>query len=137
MSGNAVRKQFMRGFRNLSVNSRQESALIIASYILQLITAIGFGYWLLISPLSFSTGLGLAVVMFFIGTRLRGLNNIVHECCHFTFTQRREDNVLFGKICASLLLGCFRNYRDLHLTHHAHCGDYDKDLDFQGIRGFL
>ena len=136
MSGNAVRKQFMAGFKNLSVNSRQESALIIASYILQLITAIGFGYWLLASPLTFSTGLGLVVVMFFIGTRLRGFNNIVHECCHFTFTQRREDNVLFGSICASLVLGSFRDYRDEHLTHHMHLGDYEKDLDLQGIRDF-
>ena len=136
MSGNAVRHQFLEGFRNLSVNSRRVSAMIIASYLLQLITAIGFGYWLLKLPLSFSTGLGLAVVMFFIGTRLRGLNNIVHECCHFTFTQRREDNVVFGSICASLVLGSFRDYRDEHLTHHMHLGDYEKDLDLQGIRDF-
>ena len=110
--------------------------MIVASYVLQLMSAIGLGYWLLQSPLSLPTGVGLAVLMFFIGTRLRGFNNIVHECSHFAFAQRREDNVLFGSICASLVLGSFRSYRDEHMTHHAHCGDFEKDLDLQGIRGF-
>jgi fatty acid desaturase len=136
MSGHAVRQQFLRQFRELSVNSRQGAALIVASYILQVMSAIGLGYWLLQQPLTLLTGLGLAAVMFFIGTRLRGINNIVHECSHFAFTQRKEDNVIFGSICSSLLLGCFRNYREMHMSHHAHCGDYEKDLDLQGSRAF-
>ena len=118
------------------MNTRQISGLIVASYVLQVMATIGLGYWLLQQPLTLPTGLGVAAVVFFIGTRLRGFNNIVHECSHFTFTQRREDNVLFGSICASLVLGSFRDYRDEHMTHHAHCGDYDKDLDLQGIRDF-
>jgi fatty acid desaturase len=94
------------------------------------------GYWLLEQPLSILTGLSLAMVMFFIGTRFRGFNNIVHECSHFTFSEHRDDNVLFGKICSSLLLGCFRDYREEHMSHHAHCGDYERDLDLQGSRAF-
>ena len=136
MSGHAVRQQFIQKFRGLSVNTRQISGMIVASYGLQVMATIGLGYWLLQQPLTLPTGLGVAVVVFFIGTRLRGFNNIVHECSHFTFTQRREDNVLFGSICASLVLGSFRDYRDEHMTHHAHCGDYDKDLDLHGIRDF-
>lgn len=136
MSGYAVRKEFMREFRGLGVNSRRMSVMIVASYVLQLMAAIGLGSWLLRSPLSLPTGLGLAVLMFFIGTRLRGFNNIVHECSHFTFTRRREDNVLFGSLCASLVLGSFADYRYEHMTHHAHLGDYEKDLDLQGIRNF-
>lgn len=136
MSGQAVRQQFMREFRGLSMYSRRKSVLIVGSYVLQVIVAISLGYWLLQSPLSLVTGLALAIVVLFIGTRLRGLNNIVHECSHFTFSERREDNVLFGSICASLVLGCFADYRDEHMTHHAHLGDYDKDLDLQGIRDF-
>ncbi len=118
------------------MNTRLISGMIVASYVLQVMATIGLGYWLLQQSLTLPTGLGVAVVVFFIGTRLRGFNNIVHECSHFTFTQRREDNVLFGSICASLVLGSFRDYRDEHMTHHAHCGDYDKDLDLQGIRNF-
>jgi fatty acid desaturase len=112
------------------------AVMIVVSCLLQLLAAAGLGYWILHLPLSLPAGLGLAVVMFFIGTRLRALNNIVHECSHFSFTQRREDNVVLGSICASLVLGSFRTYRDEHLTHHAHLGDYEKDLDLQGIRKF-
>jgi len=126
----------MREFRGLSVNTRQISGMIVASYVLQVMAAIGLGYWLLQQPLTLPAGLGVAVVMFFLGTRLRGFNNIVHECSHFTFAQRREDNVFFGSICASLVLESFRDYRDEHMTHHAHVGDYDKDLDLQRIRVF-
>ncbi len=136
MSGHAVRQQFFQQFRDLSVNTRRVSIMIVASYLFQLIGAIGFGYWLLQSPVSLPTGLGLVVLMFFIGTRLRGFNNILHECTHFAFSRRREDNVVFGSICASLILGCFRDYRDEHLTHHAHLGDYDRDLDLKRIRDF-
>ncbi len=136
MSGHAVRQQFIRKFRGLRGNTRRISGLIVASYVLQVMASIGLGYWLLQQPLTAPTGLGVAVVVFFIGTRLRGFNNIVHECSHFTFTQRREDNVLFGSICSSLLLGSFRAYRDEHMTHHAHCGDYEKDLDLQSKREF-
>jgi fatty acid desaturase len=136
MSEHSVRQQFVKEFRFLSGDTRLIASLIVASYVLQVMFAMGIGYWLLQQPLSFLTGLGMAVAMFFIGTRLRGFNNIVHECSHFSFTTRREDNVFFGSFCSSLLLGCFRDYRDLHMTHHAHCGDYDKDLDLQGIRSF-
>jgi fatty acid desaturase len=136
MSEHTVRQQFVKEFRFLSGDTRLIACLIVASYVLQVMFAMGIGYWLLQQPLSFLTGLGLATAMFLIGTRLRAFNNIVHECSHFSFTKRREDNLFFGRFCSSLLLGCFRDYRDLHITHHAHCGDYDKDLDLQGIRSF-
>ena len=136
MSEHTVRQQFVKEFRSLNGDTRLIAVLIVSSYVLQVMIAMGIGYWLLRQPLSFPTGLGVAVVMFFIGTRLRGFNNIVHECSHFSFTERRKDNVFFGRFCSSLLLGCFRDYRDMHMTHHAHCGDYDKDLDLQGIRSF-
>ena len=136
MSGHAVRQQFLREFRGLSTNSREKAITIVLSYVLQVMTAIGLGYWLLQSPLSLVTGTALAILVFFIGTRLRGFNNIVHECSHFSFAEQREDNVVLGSICASLVLGCYADYRDEHMTHHAHLGDYEKDLDLKGIRDF-
>jgi len=136
MSGHAVRRQFMKQFKGLSVSSRRISGLIVASYVSQAMAAMGLGYWLLQQPQTVATGFGVALVMFFIGTRLRGINNIVHECSHSTFTRRRKDNVLFGRICASLLLGTFRAYREEHMSHHVHCGDYEKDLDLQASRAF-
>lgn len=134
MSGTAVRHQFVREFRRLAVNRRIVAVLIVASYFLQVIAAIGLGWWLLQLPFSGYTAAGVATLMLFIGTRLRGFNNIVHECCHFAFSERREDNVLLGSICAAVILGCFRDYRDEHMTHHAHIGDYEQDRDLQRIR---
>lgn len=134
MSGNAVRKRFMKSFVGYEKHSRATAFSIIAAYLGQVIAAVAFGNWVLQLHFSFLTGLVLALVAFFIGTRLRGFNNIVHECSHATFAKTRADNVLCGSICASLILGCFQNYRDEHLTHHAHLGDYDKDMDLHGIR---
>lgn len=72
----------------------------------------------------------------FIGTRLRGINNIVHECCHSSFSEKRQDNVLIGRVCASMLMKTFRKYRDDHLSHHANNGDYENDAEFAVIQKF-
>lgn len=134
MSGKAVRKAFTREFKALGRNSRAASALIVTSYFVQVLGSIGVGYWLLQLEVTFVTGAGLAALIFFIGTRLRAFNNIVHECSHFTFCERRADNLLYGSLCASVILGCYHDYRDEHITHHAHLGDYEHDHDLQGIR---
>ena len=134
MSGKAVRQHFMKEFRGLERNSEAVAALTVASYTSQILAAIGLGYWLLQLPLSIATGGALALLALFIGTRLRGLNNIVHECSHFSFCESRERNMQFGRLCASMLLNCFRDYREEHMSHHSHLGDYDNDLDFQRLR---
>ena len=134
MSGNAVRRRFMREFSRLSRNSRAKSAVIVAFYVFQIAASIAIGYWLLQAQVTILTGTGLAGLVLFTATRLRGLNNIVHECSHFTYCEHREDNVLYGSICASLILGCFRDYREEHMTHHAHLGDYEHDRDLKSIR---
>ncbi len=134
MSGTAIRNQFVGEFRRLAPNRRFVAALTVGSYLLQVLAAIGLGCWLLQLPFSGYTAAAIAVLMLFIGTRLRGFNNIVHECTHFAFSERREDNVLLGKISAALILASFRDYRDQHMTHHTHVGDYDHDQDMQRIR---
>jgi fatty acid desaturase len=72
----------------------------------------------------------------FIGTRLRGINNIIHECSHATFAEDRSDNVMIGRFCAAMLMKSFRKYRDDHLSHHAHNGDYEHDAEFGLIEKF-
>lgn len=136
MSGHIVRQRFVKEFRGLRGNTRAISSLVVASYVTQTVASIAIGFWLLQQPLTPLSGAAVAILMLFIGTRLRGFNNIVHECSHFTFAERREDNVLLGSFCASMVLGCFRDYREEHMTHHQHLGDYDKDMDLQGIRDF-
>ena len=134
MSGKSVRQQFMKEFRALQRNSEAIAALTVASYITQISISIAVGYGLLQLPWSAAAGVMLALLALFTGTRIRGLNNIVHECSHFSFCESRNGNILFGRLCASMLLNCFRDYREEHLSHHAHLGDYDNDQDFQRLR---
>ncbi len=134
MSGHTVRQHYMREFSGMAKNSRLKAFGILGNYLFQIVGAIVLGYLLLEMPSSWAIWGGVAAVMLFIGTRLRGLNNIIHECTHNTFTENRNDNVICGSICASLVLSCYHDYRDEHMTHHAHLGDYDKDLDLQGIK---
>lgn len=136
MSGHTVRKEFLQEFKGLRAYSRWLAIAIVVSYFLQLVVAIGLGYWILQSPLTLPTGIALVMLIFFIGTRLRGFNNIVHECTHYAFSAHRGDNVVIGSFCSSMIFGCFVNYRDDHMTHHAHVGDYEQDKDLQTIQDF-
>lgn len=134
MSGLSIRQQYMRQFKGLGRTSRAGAYAIVAGYLAQLLAAGGLGYWILSGPVNWLGGLALAIIVFFIATRLRGFNNIVHECTHYSFSEDRATDTRLGSFCASMILGCFRDYRDEHLTHHAHLGDYDRDMDLHGIR---
>jgi fatty acid desaturase len=134
MSGQIVRQRFMRQFVGLSKYSRARAWIIVGSYFLQIIGAAVAGHFVLQSGLTATTVAVAVILSLFMATRMRGLNNIVHECSHFTFSNHRADNVVLGSICASSVLGCYADYRDEHLSHHAHLGDYEHDLDLQGIR---
>lgn len=123
----------MRRFVGMTKYSRSYAWLMMSSYIAQILGGILAGHYLLSLP---TTGLTVGLMVLtsvYIATRLRGLNNIVHECTHFTFSSHRQDNVVIGSLCASILTGCFRQYRDEHMSHHAHLGDYEHDLDLKGI----
>ena len=69
--------------------------------------------------------------MFLTLGRYRGLNNIIHECTHFTFSEDKAQNFTLGSIAAALIFASYTTYRDEHLTHHAHLGDFEHDLDFK------
>lgn len=77
-----------------------------------------------------------AAAVFFIGTRYRAFNNIIHECTHYAFTRDRNWNTRYGKLLAIPLFTSYHLYRDKHYSHHQHLGDEDKDLDFAGIKRF-
>lgn len=135
MSAKQLRAKYTRKFVGMDKYARSTAWIILASYLFQIIAAAALGAVLLSYPLSGWTVSGIGLLMLFIGTRLRGLNNIIHECSHATFSIERADNALIGKICAALLFNSFSAYRDEHLSHHAHLGDYEHDLDLQGIEG--
>ncbi|MEM6636965.1 MAG: fatty acid desaturase [Pseudomonadota bacterium] len=106
----------------------------MASYFGLIAASIVGGHFLVSQPATPASIFVGALLVVFIGTRLRGLNNIVHECSHATFTRKRKENEFIGSLCASAVLGCFKDYRAEHLTHHKHLGDYERDLDLQNIK---
>ena len=97
---------------------------------------IFLGHYLLSLSLSFGTVVLMFLTSVFIGTRLRGLNNIVHECTHSSFSDYRPDNVFFGRLCSAILTGCYKQYKAGHLSHHAHLGDYEHDREMAVIEKF-
>lgn len=133
MSGLQIRQKYMRQFVGMAKYTRSVAWLIIAWYFTQIAVAIVAGHYLLGSGFSTVNVVLMVLISIFIGTRLRGLNNIVHECTHFTFSGHRQDNVRIGSLCSAVLTGCFHQYRDEHLSHHAHLGDYELDMDLKGI----
>jgi fatty acid desaturase len=136
MSGQTLRKAYMRHFSGMARYSRAVSWTIVAAYIGAILASIALGSYLLSLPVTIWTVASMVTTAIFIGTRLRGLNNIVHECTHATFASERQDNVMIGRLCAAVLLKSFRKYRDDHLTHHANNGDYESDADLKAIKKF-
>lgn len=134
MSAKQLRAKYTRRFVGLDKYARFTAWFILASYIFQIIGAAVAGGYLISLPQSLWTWAGSAFLIVFVGTRMRGLNNIIHECSHATFSALRADNARIGKISAALLFNSFSAYRDEHLSHHAHLGDYEHDLDLQGIQ---
>jgi fatty acid desaturase len=107
----------------------------LSSYAAQIVIAVGVGRHLLHLNSNFSF-VGAFLAALFIGTRFRGINNILHECSHLTFSANREDNILFGRIAAALLLKTYDTYKAEHMSHHVHLGDYERDLDFHKLQKF-
>lgn len=135
MSGTELRRRYNKAFKGLERNGRIGAGLILASYVLQIVLA-GVAAAALLDHGSAASYAGVALALLFIGTRMRGLNNIVHECSHYAFTEKKDDNVLYGSIAASLLLSSYTAYRAEHMTHHAYLGDYEKDQDIRSLKPF-
>ncbi|MDJ0821605.1 MAG: fatty acid desaturase [Paracoccaceae bacterium] len=133
MSAVELRQKYNPRFKGLSRYSNLRGWVIVGSFVGQIVLAAGLGHLVIGTGLSAWSVLLAAALMLFIGTRLRALNNIVHETSHASFVEDRAQNVLIGKVCSALTMGSFLDYRDEHLSHHSHVGDYQRDLDFQGI----
>lgn len=109
--------------------SATQSWVVALSYPLQIVGVVSVGFWMWRE-----TGYGwlFALAAFVISaTRFRGINNIIHECCHFTFAHNKATNYSIGRLCAALTFFSFQDYRDSHMTHHVHLGDSERDEDFR------
>jgi fatty acid desaturase len=135
MSAKTVRRAFRQEFKDLPRNDVWTAAAVFASYPLVILASITLGAVLIADP-GPGAWLGVAALAVIIATRLRGLNNIVHECSHYTFTHSIRANVVYGRIAATLLLGGFRKYAREHATHHTFLGDHQEDKDFENLQVF-
>jgi fatty acid desaturase len=135
MSAKNVRRAFRHEFKDLPRNGIWTATAVFGSYLLAIAGSIALGAYLIAEAGVISAPV-IAVLAVFIATRLRGLNNIVHECSHYTFTRSIAANVLFGRIAAVILLGGFRKYEREHATHHTFLGDHEQDKDFENLQVF-
>jgi fatty acid desaturase len=134
MSGNdagchELQHLYKEKMRDLPRYTLIQSWLVALSYPFQIavITTGGFWAW----RVTEHRWLAAAVVFVIAATRYRAVNNIVHECSHFTFSHDKTTNYLVGRLCAAVLFFSFQDYRDSHLTHHMYLGDPEKDEDFR------
>jgi fatty acid desaturase len=99
-------------------------------------SAIAAGYGLSILALLIAAEVSghvavTVAVAVLIGTLLKGLNNIVHECSHHSFSNDRAFNERVGAILCVVLLTDYASYKKEHSSHHRFLGNYERDLDFQ------
>jgi len=67
----------------------------------------------------------------FIGTRMRALGNMMHEAAHDQLAVSPQANRRFGQCLSVLLWSDFETYRMVHLSHHRHLGNREKDGDLR------
>ncbi len=135
MPDTTSRKHFIDRFKNLQKNSRFKAIAIVLAYFFMILAAIYLGQNLVHQD-GLAANVGVVLLIIFMATRMRGLNNIVHECTHRSFTAKREDNLVLGRLAAALVFNSFDAYQKEHISHHINRGNYEKDLDFKHRRVF-
>jgi fatty acid desaturase len=135
MQSSFSRKGFHSIFQPLDRNSRVRAVSIVFAYAISILASVYLGQ-ILLHQGSLLSGLGIAALMVFIATRLRGLNNIIHECTHRSFARNRGDNVVLGSLSAALVFNSFDAYQKEHVSHHINRGNYEMDLDFHHRKSF-
>lgn len=114
----------MRNIAALACHTLAAAGLIFLSD--SLINSLSADRSFLSSAFVFLGGLALAI---FAATRLRALQNMMHECAHHSLFKRKKWNTLTGHIIGALLLRSFSKYSLDHISHHRFLGDPLRDLD--------
>lgn len=107
------------------------SGLMLVGWHLLLIPFSIWGYLTLFPSLTFGSVFCYFLVVFFIGTRMRAVGNVIHECSHRTFVPSKAANDLIGQWLCWIQFSCFHRYRKDHMAHHRYLGHPKKDPDFQ------
>lgn len=135
MAARTLRKDYRAAFRDLERNGLAAASAILAGYVGSILLAITLGAWAIAEAGAWAVAI-VPALMVLIATRLRGLNNIVHECTHFAFVEGNAVNDLLGKIAAVPVFASFTRYRAEHATHHTYLGDSERDADLRELLVF-
>lgn len=87
------------------------------------------------SPLAACALYPIAVA--WIGSRLRALGNMVHECSHRTFVRGSKANHRIGQLLCFALFEDFAAYTAEHRSHHLYLGDPVRDRDLRSRRALF
>ena len=79
MSASVLRNRYLREFAGLGKYRAWAAWMIVAGYVFQAGLAVILGCWIVAQPIGWPSAVAIVVLMLFIGTRLRGLNNIIHD----------------------------------------------------------
>lgn len=99
------------------------------------VIALGLDVSLIAGAIIFSqiiqTTLVYLLSVFLIGSRMRALMNLLHECSHNCLViNNKWLNDAFGQLfCALPILFTKNGYTESHMRHHLHFGDENKDPD--------
>lgn len=107
------------------------SGLMLVGWHLLLIPLSILGYLSIFPSLTLGSVFCYFLVVLFIGSRMRAVGNVIHECSHRTFVPSKLANEQIGKGLCLLQFSCFQSYRKDHMAHHRHLGHSDKDPDFK------
>lgn len=89
MNSKEVRTKYAKQFNILEKPGNLKACLILTLYVFQILMSIFAGLFLLEGSNPYGILLIILIIVF-IATRFRGLNNIVHECSHFSYAKKNS-----------------------------------------------
>ena len=93
------------------------------------LTAYATGYTLLMTEPGLATRLVTLALLAFVSVQA---GYIAHEAGHGAITRKRWLTVAIGQVFNTFLTAlCYSHFQKIHLCHHRHCNDQDRDIDMQ------
>lgn len=133
LSNKEEQTYFLRKFRQeFAKSSLVEATASVAFQASSFAILMAISYFVILT----SPAVGWAlypIFLYFLGTRYRALVNVIHECVHNSFTEKKENNLFFGELLSIICFMKFARYKANHVTHHIYTGDAEKDLGFSNI----
>jgi fatty acid desaturase len=98
-------------------------------HMITIVLVYGAGYALLLTGPDIAARIALLLLLAFISVQA---GYIAHEAGHGAITRKRWLAVAIGQFFNTLLTAlCYSHFQKIHVCHHRHCNDQDRDIDMQ------